>query len=112
MSSGGHSNVGFPSLYESQNQKHYKQSEVEELQKHTGENLKGFLPKDQEAEVNRLRSQDVQRRQAENLKNDPTFAATLHGNKPHKGAIIDKEIQQEEAEQLRKKGDAMTGKSM
>jgi hypothetical protein len=43
MSFQGHSNVGFPSLYESQNQKNHKQSEVDELKKHTGENLKGFL---------------------------------------------------------------------
>jgi hypothetical protein len=43
MSFQGHSNVGFPSLYESQNQKNHKQSEVDELQRHTGENLKGFL---------------------------------------------------------------------
>ncbi|KAK4097998.1 hypothetical protein N658DRAFT_455944, partial [Parathielavia hyrcaniae] len=106
------SNVGFPSLYESQNQKHYKQSEVEELRKHTGENLKGFLPKSQEAEVNRLLSADIQKRQADHVKHDPTFAAELHGNKPYKGAAIDKEIQQEEAEQLQKKGDAMAGKSM
>jgi hypothetical protein len=38
--------------------------------------------------------------------------ATLHGNKPHKGAIIDKELQEEDEALLRKKGDAKTGKKM
>lgn len=36
--------------------------------------------------------------------------ATLHGNKPHRGAIIDKELQDEDEAMLKKKGDAMTGK--
>lgn len=44
MSRAGQSNVGFPSLYESQNQKSIKHSEVQELRKHTGENVQGFLP--------------------------------------------------------------------
>lgn len=44
MSYAGGSNVGFPSLYESQNQKQIKDSEVDELTRHTGENVKGFLP--------------------------------------------------------------------
>lgn len=44
MSFQGHSNVGFPALYESQNQRNIKQSEIDEMTKHTGENLKGFLP--------------------------------------------------------------------
>jgi hypothetical protein len=44
MSNAGQSNVGFPSLYEAQNQRNYKQSEVDDLTQHTGENVKGFLP--------------------------------------------------------------------
>jgi hypothetical protein len=34
----------------------------------------------------------------------------LHGNKPAKGAFIDKELQEEDEAMLRKKGDSMTGK--
>jgi hypothetical protein len=44
MSYQGNSNVGFPSLYESQNQRNHSQGEVDELTQHTGENVKGFLP--------------------------------------------------------------------
>ncbi|AEO63903.1 8478ce57-0e0f-4443-9313-668c123ad2c2 [Thermothielavioides terrestris] len=112
MSYQGHSNVGFPSLYESQNQRNVKQSEVDELTRHTGENVKGFMPKGQAREVNRLHEQEVHRHQAENMKKDPTLAARLHGNKPAKGAMIDKELQEEDEAQLRKKGDAVTGKKM
>lgn len=45
MSYAGHSNVGFPSIYESQNQRNCKQSEVEELRRTTGENVKAFRPR-------------------------------------------------------------------
>lgn len=44
MSYQGNSNVGFRSLYESQNQRNIKQSEVDELTRQTGENVKGFTP--------------------------------------------------------------------
>ncbi|KAJ4288703.1 hypothetical protein N0V88_007237 [Collariella sp. IMI 366227] len=90
MSYQGNSNVGFRSLYESQNQRNIKQSEVDELTRQTGENVKG--------------------EQAERFKKDPTYAAELHGNKPSKGAMIDKELQEEDEAMLRRKGDAMTGK--
>jgi hypothetical protein len=36
----------------------------------------------------------------------------MHNNKPSKGAIIDKELQEEDERMLRKKGDAMAGKHM
>ncbi|KAL2018098.1 hypothetical protein VTK56DRAFT_1284 [Thermocarpiscus australiensis] len=109
MSSAAHSNVGFPPLYESQNQRNVKRSEMDELRKLTGENIRGFRPQDQVDEVNRLHMQE--RQQAEALKTDPTLAATLHGNQPHKGAVIDKELQEEDEALLRKKkGDALPGK--
>ncbi|KAL2134845.1 hypothetical protein VTI74DRAFT_10651 [Chaetomium olivicolor] len=111
MSYQGNSHVGFPSLYESQNQRNIKKSEVDELTRLTGENVKGFTARSQAGEVNRLHEQEIQREQAERIKKDPTFAATLHGNKPHKGAIIDKELQEEDEALLRKKRDAMTGKT-
>jgi hypothetical protein len=43
-SAAGQSNVGFPSLYEGQNQQSLKKSEAKELRQHTGENVEGFLP--------------------------------------------------------------------
>ena len=36
--------------------------------------------------------------------------AIAHGNKPSRGAEIDKELQEEDEAILRKKGDAMPGK--
>lgn len=39
------SNAAFPSRYEPQNQqRNRRQSEIDELARHTGENLKGYLP--------------------------------------------------------------------
>ncbi len=39
------SNVGFPSRYEPQSQQRsHRQSEVDELTRHSGANLKGYLP--------------------------------------------------------------------
>ncbi|KAH6640294.1 hypothetical protein F5144DRAFT_609325 [Chaetomium tenue] len=130
----GHSNVG---IYESQDQRHYTQEEVDEMTRHTGENVKGFMPKGQTEELNRLQTEEVSlalptllfytlcvariianccfclqihRKQAENLKKDPTLAATLHGNAPAKGAIIDKELQEEDEAALRRKSDSLPGK--
>ncbi|EAQ85367.1 predicted protein [Chaetomium globosum CBS 148.51] len=126
----GHSNVGFRGVYESQNQRHYTQEEMDEMAKHTGENVRGFMPSmllptlvpDPESHPEQLtQSQQRARRrnstgsrqkrkQAESLKKDPTLAATLHGNAPAKGAIIDKELQEEDEAALRRKSDSLPGK--
>ncbi|KAK4198746.1 hypothetical protein QBC40DRAFT_283184 [Triangularia verruculosa] len=112
MSYAGHSNVGFPNIYEDSNQKNIKKSEVDEVTRHSGENVKGFMPKDQPGEVNRLYEERLKRARAEALKKDPTLAATMHNNKPSKGAIIDREIEEEERAMLeKKKGKGMTGES-
>ena len=42
--------------------------------------------------------EDEKSREAELGKIDPTLPAKSHGNQPSKGALIDKEIQDEEAE--------------
>jgi hypothetical protein len=110
MSNQGHSNVGFRSLYESQNQRNHTQEEMDEMTRHTGENVRGFMPKGQTEELNRLQTEEIHRKQAEQLKKDPTLAATLHGNAPAKGAIIDKELQEEDEAALRKKSDSLPGK--
>jgi hypothetical protein len=44
MSYKGNSHVGIPSIYESQNQRNYAQSEVDEATRHSGKNVKGFMP--------------------------------------------------------------------
>ncbi|KAK4243416.1 hypothetical protein C7999DRAFT_36248 [Corynascus novoguineensis] len=110
MSNAGHSNVGFPNIYESDDQRTHSRSEAEDLRKHTGENILGFMPKDRQREIDRLREEEIRRKQAEKVKKDPTLAATMHGNAPARGAIIDKELQEEDEAVLRKKGDAMAGK--
>ena len=43
-------------------------------------------------------------------RNEYVPQARLHGNKPAKGAVIDKELQEEDEAMLRKKGDSMAGK--
>ncbi|VBB80370.1 Putative protein of unknown function [Podospora comata] len=112
MSYAGNSKVGFPNIYEDSNQKNIKKSEIDEMTRHSGENVKGFMPKDQPGEVNRLYEEKFKRERADALKNDPTLAATLNNNKPSKGAIIDKEIEEEERAMLeKKKGKGMTGES-
>jgi hypothetical protein len=40
------------------------------------------------------------------LKKDPTLPAKMHGNEPSRGAKIDAELQDEEEEELRRKGKA------
>ncbi|KAK3380888.1 hypothetical protein B0H63DRAFT_474536 [Podospora didyma] len=110
MSSAGRSKVGFPALYEDDDQRSIRKSEVEELSKHSGKNVKGYMAKSQLDAVNRLHEEETHKKQAEAIKHDPTLAATLHGNKPHKGAIIDKQLMEEEADMLmKKKGNKRSG---
>ncbi|KAH6618250.1 hypothetical protein B0J18DRAFT_436928 [Chaetomium sp. MPI-SDFR-AT-0129] len=112
MSRRASSNVGYPGLYESDNQKNRPQEEIDELTRHTGENVKGYLPKSQREEANRLQLEETHRLQEAKMKKDPTLAAQLHGNQPAKGAVIDKELQEEDEAALRKKQhkDALPGK--
>jgi phage protein D len=50
------------------------------------------------------KEKEEDKERAERLHADPTAAAEAHHNKPSRGAIIDKQIQEEEDEILRKKG--------
>lgn len=77
MSYAGNSKVGFPNIYEDSNQKNIKKSEIDEMTRHSGENVKGFMPsipnisvfsamhtdiyapEDQPGEVNRLYEEKV-----------------------------------------------------
>ncbi|KAL2039511.1 hypothetical protein N7G274_007783 [Stereocaulon virgatum] len=42
--------------------------------------------------------------EVQELKEDPTLPARMHGHEPSKGATIDAEIKEEDEEELRKKG--------
>ncbi|KAK0710117.1 hypothetical protein B0T26DRAFT_652032 [Lasiosphaeria miniovina] len=113
MSAAGQSNVDCPNMYEDDDQRSFKRSEVDKLSRHSGVNVKGYMGSAQASEVNRLYDEEISRKQAEAMKKDPTLAAsfplyscrcaTLNGNRPAKGAIIDKELMEEEAAMLRKK---------
>ncbi|CCC13507.1 hypothetical protein SMAC4_07131 [Sordaria macrospora] len=103
MSYAGNSNVGFPSIYEDGNQRHISQSQVDDLAQHSGKNVKGYRPQDQNAAVNEHYMEESAKEREEAVKRDPTLAAEWHGNKPHRGARIDKELAEEDAAELKKK---------
>ncbi|KAK3950489.1 hypothetical protein QBC32DRAFT_326064 [Pseudoneurospora amorphoporcata] len=115
MSYAGNSNVGFPSIYEDGNQRHISQAEINDLAQHSGKNVKGYRPEDQNAAVNQHYMEESQKGREEAFKKDPTLAAEFHGNKPHWGARIDKELAEEDAAELKKKDQklkhGMTGAS-
>ncbi|KAL1836511.1 hypothetical protein VTJ49DRAFT_5051 [Mycothermus thermophilus] len=112
MSSQAQSSVGMRSIYESGDQRNYSQADVEEQSRQSGKNIKGYMPKDQVRKLDKLYMEQVEREREEHAKNDPTWIAHQHGRRPSQGAIIDKEIQEEEEAYLRKKAEreAMAGK--
>ncbi|EXJ92332.1 hypothetical protein A1O3_00882 [Capronia epimyces CBS 606.96] len=111
------SNVGNAQVYEAgdqrvppDSQKNQNQAEpYHEGQKHAHQ---ANDSKDQRSIANRLAAAGPQNETASEQGEksaseiDPTLPARQHGNKPSRGAQIDKEIQDEEAEILAKKGAA------
>ncbi|KAJ5909135.1 hypothetical protein N7495_001817 [Penicillium taxi] len=114
----GSSSVGNSSLYEAGDQRNVPHSDLdqrnrfEEGQTHSHKNLDS---KDQRSIANKLASQEgkpnsshhhngVYDQEAEFSQQDPTKPAKLHGNEPSKGAKIDAELQAEEEQYLRQKG--------
>ncbi|KAK1828066.1 hypothetical protein QBC39DRAFT_360266 [Podospora conica] len=87
---------------EDDDQRSISKSELDELSKRSGKNVRGFMPNSQMDQVNRLGAMQMEQRRAEAMKKDPTLAATLNGNKPHKGARIDKQLNEEDDEMIRK----------
>ncbi|KAK4444495.1 hypothetical protein QBC34DRAFT_442457 [Podospora aff. communis PSN243] len=99
----GQSKAYYPHMDDSgDQQRNISQSEIDEAAKRTGKNLKGYMPKDQIDAVNRIEREELHTRQAEAMKKDPTLAATLHGNTPHRGAMTDKELMMEDEETIRR----------
>ncbi|KAK3503659.1 hypothetical protein B0T13DRAFT_522538 [Neurospora crassa] len=103
MSYAGHSKVGFPNIYEDGDQRNVPTDEVDNLVRHSGKNIKAYRPREQVAALNEHLVEETQKLREEAMKKDPTRAAELHGNKPCKGALIDKELAEEDAAELRKK---------
>ncbi|SZF03428.1 unnamed protein product [Blumeria hordei] len=116
----GNSNVGNSQIYEANEQRNISQATAIQEKKNArydeGKQNSHKLndSKDQQSIANKLahetKNQKVndkgQCSEVEQLKIDPTLPATLHNNKPSKGAKIDAEIQAEEQEELRRKGKA------
>ncbi|KAI0597043.1 hypothetical protein F4775DRAFT_603033 [Biscogniauxia sp. FL1348] len=87
----GQPSTGAPSTYEAGDQQNYGREDITKEQK----------------------NHFIQRHVAERYKTDPTFAATMHGNQPSKGAMVDAQIQAEEAGFLKRKQektDSLPGK--
>ena len=67
-----------------------------------------MYPEDQRSIANRLAAVEHQNAEAKKYdakrSNDPTAPAVMHGNGPSKGAKVDKALQEEDEEMLRKKG--------
>ncbi|KAK6697052.1 hypothetical protein SNK05_013599 [Fusarium graminearum] len=85
----GRSNFGYPSSYEGGDQRHYSREAIHEEGRMHGVNTEGYREGHKKIE--------------DRMKHEPGFAATMHGNKPSRGAEVDAEIAREEAEQLAKK---------
>ncbi|RHZ51946.1 hypothetical protein CDV55_102118 [Aspergillus turcosus] len=111
---GGQSNVGQPSIYEAGDQRNEPQSVINERERyHEGprKSHRDLDSKDERSIANKLASAEQHpnrktpyENEAELSKKDPTAPATLHGNEPSKGAKIDKELQQDDEQRLREKG--------
>ncbi|KAI1082912.1 hypothetical protein F5B20DRAFT_489022 [Whalleya microplaca] len=108
-------NHGFANLYEDGDQRNFESSSVATEQKHHNINAEGYMPKDRNKAMNKMLDEDIQGRVNERYKTDPTYAATMHGNQPSRGAQVDAELRQEEEEILKRKKektDSMPGKKL
>jgi len=111
----GTSSVGQASVYEAGDQRNSKQSETNTADRYeegTANAHKSNDSKDQRSIANRLANEeskgdkDTDSKETKEYKQDPTLPARNHGNEPSKGAKIDKELMEEEQEELRRKGKA------
>ncbi|KAI1823632.1 hypothetical protein F4861DRAFT_539842 [Xylaria intraflava] len=137
----GHPTTGTPSLYENGDERNYSRDAIRKEQRHHLRNVEGYMrskyshkatsskeekdhdPKSQlnsQAEnqhkaMEEMIDEHTQIQIEERYKNDPLYRATINGNKPSRGAVLDAEIQAEEAKMLEKKAgktDSMVGKKL
>ncbi|VUC31540.1 unnamed protein product [Clonostachys rosea] len=102
------SSVGDRRSFGSDGKEKYSTEEVASVTAHTGINVKGYQnPMDV---MNDLHEEQDQKRMEDRFMREPAYAATMHGNKPSKGAKIDAEIAREEAEMMEKKSASLAGK--
>ncbi|KAI0191678.1 hypothetical protein EV127DRAFT_427526 [Xylaria flabelliformis] len=111
----GHPTTGTPGTFEDGDEHNYSHRAIHNEQRHHLHNVEGYKPKDQHKAMDAMLSEDIQVQIEERYKTDPLYRATMHGNKPSRGAQQDAEIQAEEAEMIRKKKektDSMAGKKL
>ncbi|KAL2150306.1 hypothetical protein VTH82DRAFT_7982 [Thermothelomyces myriococcoides] len=114
------SNVGNRQVYEAGDQRNVKASETGSGTRYNEGTANSHLqndPKDQRSLSNRAAAEELSEQQEESHetslhKKDPTLPAKMHGNEPSKGAKIDAELQAEEEELMKKKGQNLPGKKM
>ncbi|OAL54604.1 hypothetical protein IQ07DRAFT_640109 [Pyrenochaeta sp. DS3sAY3a] len=116
----GNSNVGNAGVYQADDQRTVKDSEIEEQKKenrfHEGQenSHKALDSKDERSIANKLaREEKREDEEDEKLseedklsKQDATLPALSHGNKPSRGAVIDQQLREEEEAELKRKGKA------
>ncbi|KAF2719077.1 hypothetical protein K431DRAFT_273507 [Polychaeton citri CBS 116435] len=109
------SNVGSHNIYEDGDQKNVPVSERNERDRfHEGQPHSHLAndSKDERSIANKLAREGQREKEGEaepsfevlQSKKDSTLPAKSHGNEPSKGAKVDQEIEDEEAEILKKKG--------
>ncbi|TRX93067.1 hypothetical protein FHL15_005935 [Xylaria flabelliformis] len=118
----GHPTTGTSGTYEDGDEHNYSHRAIHDEQRHHLHNVEGYKPTkmcDELETVSRTafvnRVFQTQAQIEERYKTDPLYRATMHGNKPSRGAQQDAEIQAEEAEMIRKKKektDSMAGKKL
>ncbi|KXX79258.1 Histidine--tRNA ligase, cytoplasmic [Madurella mycetomatis] len=116
----GNSNVGNRQVYEAGDQRNPKVSEMGSGTRYQEGTANSHLqndPKDQRSLSNRAAAESSTQQDSESVetslhKTDPTLPAKTHGNEPSRGAQIDAEIQAEEEEIMKKKGQNLPGKKI
>ncbi|AEO54693.1 hypothetical protein MYCTH_2115472 [Thermothelomyces thermophilus ATCC 42464] len=112
------SNVGNRQVYEAGDQRNPKATETgsgTRCNKGTANSHLQNDSKDQRSLSKRAAaevSQQEESHETSRHKKDPTLPAKAHGNEPSKGAQIDAELQAEDEELMKKKGQSLTGKKM
>ncbi|GAM90150.1 hypothetical protein ANO11243_081900 [Dothideomycetidae sp. 11243] len=105
----GTSNVGNAGVYEANEQKAVEE-QPERFEEGKENAHQANDSKDERSIANKLEREtkkdesNEESLETQQLKKDPTLPARAHGNEPSRGAKIDKEIMDEEAEILKKKG--------
>ncbi|KAI0470211.1 hypothetical protein F4859DRAFT_515738 [Xylaria cf. heliscus] len=127
--SAGHPTTGTPGTYDDGDTHNYSRQAIRDEQRHHLHKAEGYRPskshaktpcseapkvnqprvEDQNRAMDTMISEDIQVLIKERYKTDPLFSATMHGNRPSRGAQQDAEIQAGEAEMIRKKQEKTNG---